>query len=624
MANEPINYLGAIADAGKAYQQIADYSRVNAARQALVDQYGATAGDPAQTQGVLANQQSLAMNPLLVQQQGLVNTGLGLRNQLDQGLIAPTVQAAYGNAGVATAQGQTALSTMPGTIQSTDAANWGKTLAAKLSASSSSAADQANFADAVAAAQASGLSGPDAVTAAANKLGAATQRDPNYYLNAFGQQALNDPNFAANSATLQARANARTGTGPDQASIAASNAAAAAAAANATQTQASLAATSGGATASQQTAGGMVQAFNQVMSTAQSLAQSGAALGSNTTLNNLLARAGGTPMAIAAQAQQIQSFAANLAASQDPNDRALATQLAPIAQGLASNNPQLVVGAANNLLSLGPRVGSYLQAHIAALGGVAATANPANVGAAVDMGRSAAGTGAPIFQQNQATAQPQGGYDSTQALDPYAPQPGGEPVYLNALAGALRKGESGSFDGNYTAISKFPGSDSASAMDKAYGAYQVKGSNIAAWTQKFLGQAMTPAEFLKNPAAQDAVFRGQMSQMIQQYGVAGALRAWYGGPAAANGSRDGATDQNGKTTVSAYANQKLADYGAIMKSFTEGTQAAQQPASQPQGQQPQGQQASASNQAPAVGTVMQGYKFLGGDPSQPSSWQAVQ
>ena len=65
--------------------------------------------------------------------------------------------------------------------------------------------------------------------------------------------------------------------------------------------------------------------------------------------------------------------------------------------------------------------------------------------------------------------------------------------------------------------------------DRPYGKYQVMGNNIPQWTQAALGQSMTPQEFLNNPEAQEAVVNHRLGGYLQQYGPAGAARAWFTG-----------------------------------------------------------------------------------------------
>ena len=81
--------------------------------------------------------------------------------------------------------------------------------------------------------------------------------------------------------------------------------------------------------------------------------------------------------------------------------------------------------------------------------------------------------------------------------------------------------------------------------DKAYGRYQVMGANIPEWTQATLGKAMTPEEFLQNPQAQDAVFKGKFGEYTAKYGPEGAARAWFAGEKGMNNPN--ASDINGMT-----------------------------------------------------------------------------
>lgn len=73
--------------------------------------------------------------------------------------------------------------------------------------------------------------------------------------------------------------------------------------------------------------------------------------------------------------------------------------------------------------------------------------------------------------------------------------------------------------------------------DRAYGKYQVMGANIPEWTQKHLGKAMTPEEFVANPAAQDAVFKGEFGGYQKKYGNdQDAASMWFTGKPYAQGA----------------------------------------------------------------------------------------
>lgn len=86
--------------------------------------------------------------------------------------------------------------------------------------------------------------------------------------------------------------------------------------------------------------------------------------------------------------------------------------------------------------------------------------------------------------------------------------------------------------------------------DRAYGKYQVMGSNIPVWTEKYLGRRMTPEEFLASPEAQEAVFKGEFGRLAAKYGPEGAARAWFAG-------EGGMNDPNRKDILGT----SVADYG---------------------------------------------------------------
>lgn len=134
---------------------------------------------------------------------------------------------------------------------------------------------------------------------------------------------------------------------------------------------------------------------------------------------------------------------------------------------------------------------------------------------------------------------PQGGYQGMgDSLDRSA----------NATAGI----ESG---GRYDAV----GPIANKAGNRAYGKYQVLDTNIGPWTQEILGRQMTPQEFLANPQAQDAVYKGKMGQYVQQYGSPeAASRAWFAGPGGMN--NPSAADVNGMT-VQRYGQRFAQAYG---------------------------------------------------------------
>ncbi|MFG3509653.1 hypothetical protein ACGF5F_29595 [Streptomyces sp. NPDC047821] len=91
---------------------------------------------------------------------------------------------------------------------------------------------------------------------------------------------------------------------------------------------------------------------------------------------------------------------------------------------------------------------------------------------------------------------------------------------FEAFLWALTQQESG---GNYRAVGVWVGGD------RAYGRYQVMGANVGPWTAKYYGRRLTPQEFLRNNAAQDAVVRGVLGGYVKKYGYRGAASAWYSG-----------------------------------------------------------------------------------------------
>lgn len=119
--------------------------------------------------------------------------------------------------------------------------------------------------------------------------------------------------------------------------------------------------------------------------------------------------------------------------------------------------------------------------------------------------------------------------------------------YLNSIA----KIESG---GRYEAVG--PRTKSG---DRAYGKYQVMGANIPAWSERHLGQRLTPQEFLANEEAQEKIARGEFGSYLNKYGTPeDAASMWFSGrPLAQAGNR---ADVLG-TTVPAYINKFRAGLG---------------------------------------------------------------
>lgn len=91
---------------------------------------------------------------------------------------------------------------------------------------------------------------------------------------------------------------------------------------------------------------------------------------------------------------------------------------------------------------------------------------------------------------------------------------------LAAVLRALRTQESG---GNYGAVNSSSG---------AMGAYQVMPANIAGdagWDMEALKRNITSQQFMQSPQIQNAIARYKFGNYMRQYGVRGALSAWYSG-----------------------------------------------------------------------------------------------
>lgn len=76
--------------------------------------------------------------------------------------------------------------------------------------------------------------------------------------------------------------------------------------------------------------------------------------------------------------------------------------------------------------------------------------------------------------------------------------------------------------------------------DRAYGKYQVMGSNIPVWTKEVLGQALTIDQYLNSPQAQDAVAKAKLQQAYDKHGSwEDSASVWFSGrPLAGNNSKD--------------------------------------------------------------------------------------
>lgn len=146
------------------------------------------------------------------------------------------------------------------------------------------------------------------------------------------------------------------------------------------------------------------------------------------------------------------------------------------------------------------------------------------------------------------------------------PQPGGSPqvaeqVPIEAMQRAVSSIESGSPEGDYGRIGPF--TLSHRARDRAYGRYQVMGRNIGKWTEKWYGERLSPAQFLKNREAQDIVFQGEFGSYVKKYGSPSAAAAvWFGGPGGlANPDRTDRTPTTKGIKISEYVKRFDANIG---------------------------------------------------------------
>ena len=117
------------------------------------------------------------------------------------------------------------------------------------------------------------------------------------------------------------------------------------------------------------------------------------------------------------------------------------------------------------------------------------------------------------------------------------------PSWANAIASIESQGS-----GGYSAVGP-----TTKKGNRAYGKYQVMDFNIPTWTEKHLGQRLTPDQFLRSPEAQEAVFKGEFGSYVSKYGnPQDAASAWFTGrPQSAGANR---SDVLG-TTGSGYVNK---------------------------------------------------------------------
>lgn len=112
---------GGVAEGTEANQALTNNYYHNQAMNALTSTYGPQAGDPAVALQAQQYNYLSQQNPQLIQQQGLVNTGLGQENTLRAGLMPSQISAATAQASQAGSAAQFATGTTPGAIAASNA-----------------------------------------------------------------------------------------------------------------------------------------------------------------------------------------------------------------------------------------------------------------------------------------------------------------------------------------------------------------------------------------------------------------------------------------------------------------------------------------------------------------------
>lgn len=143
---------------------------------------------------------------------------------------------------------------------------------------------------------------------------------------------------------------------------------------------------------------------------------------------------------------------------------------------------------------------------------------------------------------------------ATQQLDAQMEAAGYTPEQRrNAIASIESAGS-----GDYAALGSWTG-DPVQGRDRAYGRYQVMGSNIGPWAEQYLKKSgVTADQFLKDPALQDQLFDAVFGGYAGKYGERGAASMWFTG----RPNEPNVTDVNGKLYGKTYADKYMAALGA--------------------------------------------------------------
>ena len=178
---------------------------------------------------------------------------------------------------------------------------------------------------------------------------------------------------------------------------------------------------------------------------------------------------------------------------------------------------------------------------------------------------------APFVNPAAASGSGGGTFAMGQGMDPSTnePTPGGPGTVpgspmLQAAKIGIAGVETGHREDPYSAWGKEITKKNGS-KDIAVGKYQVMASNVGPWTEKWLGQRMTPDEFRLNPAAQERVFEGEFGSYLDQYGnINDAASKWFCGRPLKQAVAAGARDINiGVPEYVRRANQNIQKAGGI-------------------------------------------------------------
>lgn len=146
------------------------------------------------------------------------------------------------------------------------------------------------------------------------------------------------------------------------------------------------------------------------------------------------------------------------------------------------------------------------------------------------------------------------GYYGAASVMPPSNKSGGRPVgkqglpagKLGSFLKAIAEQESG---GNYGAVNSGSG---------ALGKYQIMPGNISGdggWDKEVLGRNISTQQFLSNPRLQEKIARGKLTEYFNNWGPAGAAKAWYAGPG--NWDTNSDASQSGGPSINDYAAQVL-------------------------------------------------------------------